>query len=142
MPTPRRPRGLEASADEIEPLPSRRAPACWPLVDRCASLKTRTEQRHLYRNSAPRAPGCGPTQVDIRGVRDNGRGPRGEEHGGFMETSATDVEIDFDVVNLSGSANVDLDELPMNALGGSIRRVRRDTLVHRAADVSMFTSAL
>jgi FXSXX-COOH protein len=59
-----------------------------------------------------------------------------------METSATDVEIDFDVVNLSGSANVDLDELPMNALGGSIRRVRRDTLVHRAADVSMFTSAL
>ncbi|MEW1772787.1 FxSxx-COOH cyclophane-containing RiPP peptide [Streptomyces sp. NPDC086777] len=59
-----------------------------------------------------------------------------------METSAADVEIDFDVVNLSGSANLDLEELPKNALGRSIRRVRRDTLEHRAVDVSMFTSAL
>lgn len=59
-----------------------------------------------------------------------------------METSAADMEFDFDVVNLSGSANVDLDELPENALGRSIRRVRRDTLEHRAMDVSMFSSAL
>ncbi|MGY1498457.1 FxSxx-COOH cyclophane-containing RiPP peptide [Streptomyces sp. QTS52] len=59
-----------------------------------------------------------------------------------METSATDVEFDFDVVNLSGSANVDLDELPEDALGRSIRRVRRDTLELRAVDVSMFQSAL
>ncbi|MFG2936310.1 FxSxx-COOH cyclophane-containing RiPP peptide [Streptomyces sp. NPDC048282] len=61
-----------------------------------------------------------------------------------METSATGVEIDFDVVNLSGSADVrmDLDELPESALGRSIRRVRRDTLEHRAVDVSIFQSAL
>ncbi|MFF7641795.1 FxSxx-COOH cyclophane-containing RiPP peptide [Streptomyces canus] len=59
-----------------------------------------------------------------------------------METSGTDVEFDFDVVNLSGSADVNLDELPTNALGRSLRRVRRDTLEHRAADVSMFQSAL
>ncbi|MER6535130.1 FxSxx-COOH cyclophane-containing RiPP peptide [Streptomyces sp900105755] len=59
-----------------------------------------------------------------------------------METSGTDVEIDFDVVDLSGSATLDLEELPSNALGRSIRRVRRDTLEHRAVDVSMFTSAL
>ncbi|MFF4307526.1 FxSxx-COOH cyclophane-containing RiPP peptide [Streptomyces sp. NPDC001601] len=52
------------------------------------------------------------------------------------------MEIDFDVVNLSGSANLDLEELPKNALGRSIRRVRRDTLEHRGVDVSMFTSAL
>ncbi len=59
-----------------------------------------------------------------------------------METSGTEVEFDFDVVNLSGSADVDMDELPTSALGGSIRRVRRDTLEHRALNVSMFQSAL
>ncbi|WP_330294120.1 FxSxx-COOH cyclophane-containing RiPP peptide [Streptomyces griseorubiginosus] len=52
------------------------------------------------------------------------------------------MEFDFDVVNLSGSADVDMDELPTSALGGSIRRVRRDTLEHRALNVSMFQSAL
>ncbi|MFF1306845.1 FxSxx-COOH cyclophane-containing RiPP peptide [Streptomyces sp. NPDC058307] len=53
------------------------------------------------------------------------------------------MEFDFDVVNLSGSADVDMDELPKNALGRSIQRVRRDTLEHhRAGDVSMFQSAL
>jgi FXSXX-COOH protein len=59
-----------------------------------------------------------------------------------METSGTDVEFDFDVVNLSGSADVDMDELPENALGRSIQRVRRDTLEHYAGVVSMFESAL
>nr|WSY54244.1 FxSxx-COOH protein [Streptomyces sp. NBC_00886] len=59
-----------------------------------------------------------------------------------METSGTDVEFDFDVVNLSGSANVELDKLPKNALGRSIRRVRRDTLERRAVDASIFQSAL
>ncbi|WP_406217760.1 FxSxx-COOH cyclophane-containing RiPP peptide [Streptomyces canus] len=59
-----------------------------------------------------------------------------------METSGTDVEFDFDVVNLSGSADVDMDELPENALGRSIQRIRRDTLRHHAGDVSMFQSAL
>jgi FXSXX-COOH protein len=59
-----------------------------------------------------------------------------------METSGTDVEFDFDVVNLSGSADVDMDELPENALGRSIQRVRRDTLEHHAGVVSMFQSAL
>lgn len=59
-----------------------------------------------------------------------------------METSATDVE--FDVVNLSGStAAVDLDDLPDDALGRAMRRrVRRDTLEHHAAHVAMFDSTL
>ncbi|MFF3376551.1 FxSxx-COOH cyclophane-containing RiPP peptide [Streptomyces sp. NPDC002680] len=59
-----------------------------------------------------------------------------------METSAAHMEFDFDVVNLSGSANLDLDELSENALGRSLRRVRRDTLERRAMDVAMFQSAL
>ncbi|MGW2517184.1 FxSxx-COOH cyclophane-containing RiPP peptide [Streptomyces sp. NPDC001617] len=57
-----------------------------------------------------------------------------------METPATDVE--FDVVNLSGSAAVELDDLPDSALGRAMKRVRRDALDHRAVNAAMFESAL
>lgn len=142
MPTPRVRGGLEASADEIKPHTSDQARARWSLVDPCASLK-----RELHSATSSAIP---PPRRRVAARRrltaaefGTTAGVRGaSEHGGFMETSGTDVEFDFDVVNLSGSADVNLDELPKNALGRSIRRVRRDTLEHRSLDVSMFQSAL
>jgi FXSXX-COOH protein len=59
-----------------------------------------------------------------------------------MKTSASDVE--FDVVNLSGSASavVDLDDLPDSALGESLRRVLRDVVDGTLSDVAGFSSAI
>lgn len=59
-----------------------------------------------------------------------------------METSAADMEFDFGVVNLSGSANLDLNERSENALARSIQRVQRETLERRTLIVPMFQSAL
>jgi FXSXX-COOH protein len=57
-----------------------------------------------------------------------------------METSAADVE--FDVVNLRGATPADLDALPGNALGESLRRVLRDTVDDPLTHVATFNSAL
>ncbi|WP_063738084.1 MULTISPECIES: FxSxx-COOH cyclophane-containing RiPP peptide [unclassified Streptomyces] len=57
-----------------------------------------------------------------------------------MKTSASDVE--FDVVNLSGSTAVDLDDLPDSALGESLRRVLRDVVDGSFPVVAAFDSAI
>ncbi|WP_329141167.1 FxSxx-COOH cyclophane-containing RiPP peptide [Streptomyces sp. NBC_00670] len=57
-----------------------------------------------------------------------------------MKTSASDVE--FDVVNLSGSTAVDLDDLPDSALGESLRRVLRDVVDGTFPVVAAFDSAI
>ncbi|MCF0089746.1 FxSxx-COOH protein [Streptomyces jietaisiensis] len=57
-----------------------------------------------------------------------------------MKTSASDVE--FDVVNLSGSVALDLDDLPENALGESMRRVLRDVVDGSFPVVAAFDSAI
>jgi FXSXX-COOH protein len=57
-----------------------------------------------------------------------------------MKTSASDVE--FDVVNLSGSAVVDLDDLPESALGESLRRVLSDVVDGSFPVVAAFDSAI
>ncbi|KUN62026.1 hypothetical protein AQJ54_32305 [Streptomyces griseorubiginosus] len=59
-----------------------------------------------------------------------------------METSATDVEFDFGMVNLSGSADVDVGKALPEVLRQSIHRVERDTLEHREPGVSCFQSAI
>jgi FXSXX-COOH protein len=56
-----------------------------------------------------------------------------------MKTSASDVE--FDVVNLSGSTAVDLDDLPDSALGESLRRVLRDVVDSSTPAVAAFESS-
>ncbi|MDQ0791090.1 FXSXX-COOH protein [Streptomyces sp. B3I7] len=60
-----------------------------------------------------------------------------------MKTTASDVE--FDVVNLSGSTStvaVDLDDLPDTALGESLRRVLRDVVDGTLSDIAGFSSAI
>ncbi|MBA5223809.1 MULTISPECIES: FxSxx-COOH cyclophane-containing RiPP peptide [Streptomyces] len=50
--------------------------------------------------------------------------------------------MEFDVVNLSGSVALDLDDLPENALGESMRRVLRDVVDGSFPVVAAFDSAI
>ncbi|EGG47408.1 hypothetical protein SGM_2332 [Streptomyces griseoaurantiacus M045] len=49
--------------------------------------------------------------------------------------------MEFDVVNLSGSVALDLDDLPENALGESMRRVLRDVVEGSTPAVAAFESS-